>query len=223
MINKSALLILLICSCLYPQNKIYLSMNPGLSLFNSENSMKLIGDKTIDWFPGVSIGYERENVWGYNLYFEYNVTYNKVADVLSFVRTSPDSPVIDSWGADLILSLNNFDIGIKDNLTDNLSYAFGPTVTFASRSFVIDDAPRIPGETLSNNIDDRLESLCLGVNASLNFQVPFSSGTSYPFFYSGLKFRYLHSIWFDARGRNVSNYYQSFLFSQLNLGIGYNF
>jgi hypothetical protein len=85
------------------------------------------------------------------------------------------------------------------------------------------DAPRNPGETLSNNIDDRLVSLCLGVNASLNFHVPFGSGSSYPFFYSSLKFRYLHSLWFDVRGRDVSNYYQSFVFSQLNLGIGYNF
>jgi hypothetical protein len=198
-------------------------VNPGLSLFNSENSMKIIGDKSIVWFPGFSVGYERENVWGYNFYFEYNVTYNKVADVLSFARITPDSPVIDSWGADLILSLNNIDVGIKDDLTDNLSYAFGPTVTFAGRSFVIDNAPRIPGETLSNNIDDRLVSLCLGVNTYFYFQVPFSSGTSYPFFFSSLKFRYLHSVLFDKRGSNVDNYYQSFLFSQLNLGIGYNF
>ena len=224
MINKFILLILLICSGLYSQNRIYLSMNPGISLFNSENSMKLIGDKSIEWFPGMSIGYERDNVWGYNLFCEYNITNKKVEDVIVFARTSPDSPdIIDTYGSNLILSLYNFDFGIKNNLIDNLSYAFGPTVAFASRSFVIDDAPRNPGETLSDNIDDRLVSLCLGVNASLNFHVPFSSESSYPFFYSSLKFRYLHSIWFDARGRNVFNYYQSFLFSQLNLGLGYNF
>ena len=120
-------------------------------------------------------------------------------------------------------SLNNFDFGIKDNIIEDLSYAFGPTVAFVSRSFVIDDAPRKPGETLSNNIDDRLVSLCAGVIASLNLQIPFSTGSNYLFFYSSLKFRYLHSLWFDARGRNMSDYYQSFLFSQLNLGLGYNF
>ena len=223
MINKFILLILLICSGLYSQNRIYLSMNPGVSLSNSENSMKLIGDKSIDWFPGFSIGYERDNVWGYNLFCEYNITYDKV-EVMKFGRTSPDSPdIIDTFSGNLILTLYNFDFGIKDEIIDNLSYAIGPTVSVASRSFVIDDAPRNPEEILSLNIDDRLMSLCLGVNASLNFQVPFSSGNSYPFFYSSLKFRYLHSLWFDARGRDVSNYYQSILFSQLNLGIGYNF
>ena len=224
MINKCILLILLVCSGLYSQNKIYLSMNPGLSLFNSENSMKLIGDKSIDWFPGMSIGYERDNLWGYNLYCEYNITYKKVENVIVWSRTAPDSPdIIDTYGSNLVLSLYNFDFGIKDNIIEDLSYAFGPTVAFASRSFVIDDAPRTPGETLSNNIDDRLVSLCAGINASLNLQIPFSTGSNYLFFYSSLKFRYLHSLWFDARGRNVSDYYQSFLFSQLNLGLGYNF
>jgi hypothetical protein len=199
-------------------------MNPGLSLFNSENSMKLIGDKSIDWFPGMSIGYERDNLWGYNLYCEYNITYKKVEDVIVWSRTAPDSPdIIDTYGSNLVLSLYNFDFGIKDNIIEDLSYAFGPTVAFVSRSFVIDDAPRNPGETLSNNIDDRLVSLCAGVNASLNLQILFSTGSNYLFFYSSLKFRYLHSLWFDARGRNVSDYYQSFLFSQLNLGLGYNF
>jgi hypothetical protein len=223
MINKCVLLILLTCSGLYSQNRIYLTLNPGISLLNSENSMKLIGDKSIVWFPGVSIGYERDNIWGYNLFCEYNITYDKI-EVWKFGRTSPDSPdIIDTFGANLILSLYNFDFGIKDEIVDNLSYAIGPTVSVAGRSFVIDDAPRYTDEKFSFNIDDRLVSLCLGVNASLNFQIPFSSGNSYPFFFSSLKFRYLHSIWFDKRGRNVDNYYQSFLFSQLNLGIGYNF
>ena len=164
MINKCILLILLVCSCLYSQNKIYLSMNPGLSLFNYENSMKLIGDKSIDWFPGLSIGYERDNVWGYNLYCEYNITYKKIEDVIVWSRTAPDSPdIIDTYGSNLVLSLYNFDFGIKDNIIEDLSYAFGPTVAFVSRSFVIDDAPRNTGETLSNNIDDRLVSLCAGV------------------------------------------------------------
>ena len=224
MINKCILVILMICSGLYSQNRIYLSMNPGISLFNSENSMKIIGDKSIVWFPGVSVGYERGGIWGYDLYFEYNVTYDKVADVISFNRTAPDSPdIIASWGADLVLSLNNFDLGIKDYLTNNLSYSIGPSVAIVTRSFVIDDFPYVPGETLSNNIDDRLVSVCTGLNASLNLQLPFTSETRYVFFYSSLKIRYLHSLWFDASGRNVDNYYQSFLFSQLNLGIGYNF
>jgi hypothetical protein len=224
MINKSILIIFLLVSSLYSQNKIYLSVNPGENLYSSENSMKMLEDKKIQWLPGLSIGYERGNIWGYILYFEYNYSYRKIDGVLSWARTGPDSPeIIATFGSDYVLSINNFDIGIKYNLTDNLSCAIGPTIAFVSRSFVIDEFPYIPGETVSNNIDDRLVSVCAGINASLNLQIPFSSGSNYMFLYSSLKFRYLHSLWFDARGRNVDNYYQSFLVSQLNLGLGYNF
>ena len=40
---------------------------------------------------------------------------------------------------------------------------------------------------------EKLVSVCAGVNASLNLEIPFSTGDNYLFFYSSLKFRYIHS------------------------------
>jgi hypothetical protein len=184
--------------------------------------MKIMGDKSIVWFPGVSVGYERENVIGYNLYFEYNFTYDKV-EVIKFAVTNPSSPdIIGYTGVNLNLYLNNIDLGISEKLTENINYTIGPSFAAVYRILVnYQDYPHEVG--IYGDLFDKLSSLCIGANASLNMQIPLTSDTRYFFFYSSLKFRYLHSLWFDAKGRNVSNYYQSFLFSQLNLGIGFNF
>jgi hypothetical protein len=45
----------------------------------------------------------------------------------------------------------------------------------------------------------------------------------YFFFTSKLKIRYTYSIWFDEGIRNLDNYHQEFLATQISVGLGYPF
>jgi hypothetical protein len=186
--------------------------------------MQLTKDKRFRWLPGLSLAYERENVMGYRLHIEYNLTYRRLDNVLQFTRTGPLSPeIIGYTGADLVLSLNNIDVAITKEIDDWASYTVGPTFSLVYRSFIMED-PFAPSEGgTSIMIDDRLASLCLGLNASLNAEVPFSDAQEYLFFFASLKVRYIHSVWFDDRGRKLDNYYQSFLYSQIHIGLGFHY
>lgn len=222
--KKYILIIFLVISSLHSQSRIIFSLNPGESIYNSENSMKLMSDKKINWLPGLSMAYERENVFGYFLHVEYNLIYRKIDNVIQFTRTSPGPGYfIEYYGADFILSIHSIDIAVNNKINDWASFSIGPTISLVYRSFVVDDMPGLGEQSAPQNLDDRLASLCLGLNGSISAEVPFSNGNEYVFFFTGLKLRYIHSIWFDDRGRNVGNYYQSFLFSQVNIGLGYRY
>lgn len=207
-------LLLYLCSPLYAQNKILISYNPGMSLHNSENSTKIIGDKHIAWFPGISLAYATENLWGLNVLLEYNYSSKRIYDVQTLATTS---------SADLILTCNNFDVAVYYKANEWLSFAAGPTMSLVNRTIVIDNLLASGLENVEKSFEDRLVSFCLGVNGSVSIEVPLQTAAQYVFFFSNVKLRYLHSVWFDDRGRNLSNYYQSFLFGQLNIGLGYNF
>ena len=217
------LFLLLFCLPLSAQKKIYISYNPGISLFNSENSKKTTGDKHIRWFPGISLACAVENLWGLNVSLGYDYSSKRIYDVQAFARTGPTGPEIIGYSnADLILACHNFDISLYDKANDWLSFGAGPTLSFVNRSIVIDDLPSSGFENTDRSFEDRLLSLCLGFNYSVNIEVPLETGTQHFFFFSALKLRYLHSVWFDDRGRNLDNYHQSLLFGQLCIGLGYN-
>ncbi len=222
--KKYILTILLIYSSSYSQTRFMYSINPGLSIDNSENDMDLTKEKKFRWLPGMSLAYERENVLGYCLHLEYNLTYWKLDNVIEFARTGPAGPeIIDYYGADLILAINNIDVAIRKDVNDWASYTLGPTFSLVYRSFVMEDPFASAQEGTSLGIDDRLASLCLGINASLNAEVPFSNAEEYWFFFTSLKARFIHSIWFDDRGRKLDNYYQSFFYSQIHIGLGFRY
>lgn len=216
-------LLLSLCIPLSAQNKIFVSYNPGASLYNSENSTKTIGDKHIDWFPGFSVAFATENLSALNLFFEYNCTYRRIEEVQKFAITDMSPEIVNYTYADLMFLFHNVDLDVYYKANQWLSIYIGPTISWVNRTYVIDDLPASPVENIDKTFEDRLASLCLGANASVSVEIPLQNDVRYIFFFSNLKYRYLHSVWFDDRGRDLSNYHQKFLFSQLNIGLGYNF
>jgi len=223
MIKKILFVVVLFSLYLNAQNKIMVSVNPGYYLNNSENSMHITDDHKVGWAPGVSVAYEKENVFGLDVRLEYNFVYSGITGVMTFIRTGPDSPEpIGTSNANYFLTSHNYDLSIIYKLEDYFSVSAGPSFAIFNRTFEYDD---VLFSEINNapNLYDKLVSYCIGINGGLNYELPLSAGKNYYFFYSELKLRYLHSIMFDSRGRNTSNYYQSFLTAQLNLGVGYNF
>lgn len=222
MMQKTIFLALFVLTPLTAQNKFSVSFNPGTSLENSEETMKIIGDKKVGWSPGISVAYDRSDVLGLDLHLEYNFTWSKVDSVLIFIRSSSLGPnILDSYSADLFLSSHNLDIAADFEISEGFSLAIGPTISLTGRTIemVVPATEQEPVRTFK----DRLASLGLGFNSSVNMEIPFEESPEYGFFFVSLKVRYVHSIWFDKRGRNVDDYYQSFIVGQANIGFGYSF
>lgn len=222
MMKKILMMIFILSAGMMGQSKLMLSFNPGMSLYNSENSMLTIGDKSIGWFPGISLRYEKNNVSGLSYQIEYCFAYSKTTDVLDFPETNiGNGTILYTLGADLTLTEHNIDADLVYHIAEALSVSGGPTVALVYRSLEVDN---IPTQTnLQKSLDDRLASLCLGVNCSINVELPLDDNPQYLFLFSSINARYLHSVYFDKRGRDLDDYYQSFLSGQVNIGLGYCF
>jgi hypothetical protein len=211
---KKILALIFIAVCpLMAQNSVSVSYTPAYSLYNSENGTKTIGPKHVGWIQGLSVGYENDNIWeGFNLDVEYNYLHYRANGVQTFIVTDESDESVGSFGADLHLNWHSVDIDANRKFADWFSVSVGPSVSYVGRGIQIDDA-----------MNDRLQSLCFGGNGSLNADIPLQEGDEYLFLFAHAKVRYLHSIWFDARGRKLEDYHQSFLQGQINVGVGYRF
>ena len=217
------LILLLLPVVLHAQDRVFLSLNPGVSLSNSENSMKVVGDKQIHWMPGVGLAYETPLPWNFDLNIEYNYIYARVNAVTMNHVVTPENVPIADLPEDLVLTYHNFDINAVFGRTRSLRSSVGPTVAYVGRSIQMHLLNPSAQEPLSSTFEDRLQSLCLGANISVNFDFPLEDAGSGFFIFTHFKFRYLHSVWFDDRGRKLDNYFQEFLTAQVNLGAGYSF
>jgi hypothetical protein len=203
----------------YSQNKINLNGGTGYYLLNSENSNSIVGSKQFKWFFHFGFTYQRENLLGYNLLFEYSFQQMLKDDAIIFVRTAEGSPEpIGSFGMDLTLINHNFDFDIVENIDHNFNYGFGPSFVITNRIVETKD-PTIG----SLNLYDKLASSGIGVNGLLEVTLPFDQSENYFFFNSKIKLRYTHSVWFDKGLRKLDDYSQDFFTSEIEAGIGYAF
>lgn len=204
------------------QDRVLFTLNPGASLYNSENSMKTIGDKSVGWFPGLSIGYQTERLLGLNLRCEYEYAHSRVRDALEFTVTSPSGlEPLATFPAHLLLSTHSIDLEALYGLNMWLGVAFGPSFAFVTRTLQIVGIPNGESRPGTRDFEDRLASFCVGLNGSFTMGFPAKPEAGTVFFVSSVRLRYLHSLFFDKRGRPLDNYYQSFLNGQMQLGIGY--
>ena len=121
---------------------------------------------------------------------------------------------------DVSLSFNNLDISINGNFGSIFSFGFGPSLTLVNRSIIVENADIDHADFV-----DRLASFNIGVIGLIDMRIPFSKSADYWYFYSGLKFRYLHGLFFlyDKGLRDLDDYEQNFVTANLTIGIGYNF
>jgi hypothetical protein len=196
------------------QHQINISPVIGLYLYNSENSLPVMGDENYLLNYGFEIGYRNKNLFGHILQFDYSYIYSEIDNVLKFVRTGEGSPdPIGVFYSYVSSSLNTLDISVNDKLGDIFSYGFGPSFSIVNRSIIIEYSDFV----------DRLASFNIGIIGLIDMRIPFSKSADYWYFFSGLKFRYLHGFFYDKGLRDLSDYNQNFVTVNLAIGIGYNF
>jgi len=205
-------------SFIYSQNKVNLNFGYGIYLSNSENSTKIMGEESFRSYLFYGITYQREDLLGLNLMFEYSYHQITKEDALTFVITGPNDPYpIGTVGMPVSLISHTFDFNYVGNISQYFSYGIGPSFIIANR--IID----LEGVFSNSGLYDKLASSGLGLNGFLEFSIPFTESENYFFFTSKLKLRYTYSIWFDEGIRNLDNYHQEFLTTQISIGVGYSF
>jgi hypothetical protein len=196
------------------QNQITVSPVIGLYLYNSENSLPVMGDENYLLNYGFEISYRNKNLFGWIVQVDYSYLYSGIYDVLTFVKTNEGGPdPTRLYHSDVSLSLNNLDISLIGNLGNTFSFGFGPSFSIINRSITVEYYDFV----------DRLASFNIGVIGLIDIRIPLSTNSNYWYFYTGLKFRYLHGFYYDEGLRDLEDYNQNFVTANLALGIGYNF
>jgi len=203
------LFILIVSAKVKPQNKINVNIGGGYYLINSENSLQMMGNDKYNFFLLYDLSYQNSYIFGYNLMFEYSYQKIEKKNIIQFVSTS-ETGQYSFWGNASLIS-HNFDLDYVGKISRYFSYGAGPSFIIVNRIFSM------------QYLYDKLASSGLGLNGFIDFSIPLNNGKNYLFFSSKLKFRYTHSIWYDKGIRNLDNYYQDFLTTQILAGVGYAF
>ncbi len=187
----------------------------GLYAVNSEDALPFLQDHKFIGGYGIDASIGRQTLKGCGLGLDVEYFRSNASGPLVFNVTLGGGPnTVNSFNGKVSLDQFSADLGPRFQLTRWLQAGLGPSLAIESRSVDIPYA----------GIADRLNSYCLGLHAIAAATVPLSRGDSNGFFwYYTLKLRYLHSLFFDARGRDLSGYSQSFLVASLGAGIGYSF
>lgn len=213
-ISLIAALLFISNSLAFSQNKISLNIGYGYYISNSENSLKIMENHKYKFFALYDLSYERDNLFGYDLMFEYSYQNIAKENAIKFVRSSDASPNPAGyiWG-NIALVTHNLDFDYISNISNYFSFGIGPSFIIVNR--IIDAENKM--------LYDKLASSGLGLNGFVQLNIPFSKRKNNIFFSSKLKFRYTHSIWFDKGIRNLDSYNQEFFTTQILAGLGYAF
>ena len=163
---------------------------------------------------GFELSYGNKDIFGYDIQLDYSYIYSGFDNYLEWVRTGESDPTPIGYSySDISLSLNNFDLSLKNEIDEYFSYGFGPSFSFVNRTYTYDFVDFV----------DRLASFAIGINASIDFKYPLNESEQYLFLFSSVKYRYLFGLLYDKGLRDLSNYDQHFITGNFSVGIGYNF
>lgn len=204
----------LLTSISFSQHQITLKPTIGGYIYNSENSLKIMGNENYLLNYGFEVSYENKDLFGYDIQVDYSYMYSDKNKVLEFYVYDP-SPDGNSFFfySDISLALHTFDISLRNQLNKYFSLGFGPSFSFVNRSYIVE----------YSDFEDRLASFAVGISGSIDVKLPLDENTNYWYVYSGIKFRYLYGLLYDEGLRDLSNYNQHFVTGNFSIGLGYSF
>lgn len=186
----------------------------GLYVFNSENRLPITSDGKFIAGYGANLSISRSFVGPYDMALDIQYFRSNADGPLAFNYSLAGAQTVSAYDGRLMLDQFSADVGLTRRVTASLMAGIGPSLAIVSRSV------KVPYKEL----DDRLNSYCAGMSAVAGMTEPLGrSGQSRLYGYYTIKVRYLHSIFFDARGRALGNYSQDFLTASISIGVGYTF
>ena len=200
------------------QDKLTFDLGAGYFLRNSENGLNIMYDKNYKEYYIAGLAWQVNNVSGYNMLFEYNFQYIRKNNITKLQSTDAEGNVFDTFPLDVALINHFLDIDFYDPYTENISFAWGPSLVLTHRIIEISDLPKVT-EISKDSFYDRLASFGLGINGLVEYKISVDTDMS---FISKLKLRYSHSLLFDEGLRKLDDYNQEFFTAQLTIGVQFS-
>lgn len=205
-----AFILLTVISNTLAQNQIKITPTLGIFVYNSENPLKITEDNNYLLNYGFEVSYINQNLFNHEIQFDYSYIFSGVDGALEFVRTSGMD--IGTSYVDASLSFHTIDVLLKNRLSDNLFYGIGPSFSIVNKSIFYD----------KENFEDRLSSFNIGLSGTIDMTTPLNDSSTNWYFYGGIKLRYLYGLFYDEKGRDLSNYSQHFITLNLLIGLIYS-
>lgn len=206
----NGLVILFFIASTFAQNQIRLSPSGGIFIYNSENPLKITDDGNFLLNYGMELSYLNHTLFNHKIQLDYSFIYAANNGALEFVRTSGFD--IGRSYVDASLSFHTVDILLKNELSEKLFYGIGPSFSIVNRNIFYD----------KENFEDRLASFNIGLTGTIDMITPISDSSTNWYFYYGIKLRYLYGLFYDEKGRDLSNYSQHFLTLNILIGLSYS-
>ena len=209
-IIKIAFIIVILFSNSIAQNQIKLSPSVGIFIYNSENPFKITDNHNFLLNYGFEVSYINRTLFNYNIQLDYSYIYASANGALEFVRTSGFD--IGTSYVDASLSFHTLDVLLENELSEKIFYGIGPSFSIVNKYIFYD----------KESFEDRLASFNIGLSATIDMITPLSDSSTNWYFYGGIKLRYLYGLFYDEKGRDLSNYNQHFLTLNLLIGLSYS-
>ncbi|MCF8243231.1 MAG: hypothetical protein K9J16_17780 [Melioribacteraceae bacterium] len=180
-----------------------------------------MADQEFSSYLSYGVSYQKENIFGVSLLLNYSYHQIKKENVfnLVYIRDHGDPPP-NIFIGDISHISHNIDLDYIDNFSNYFSFGIGVSLVINNR--ILNVEKFVEGKQ-SRVLNDKLASSGIGANGNLKFFLPLNKGEKYFYLTSLLKLRYTHSIWFDEDIRELDNYKQEYITSNLSIGIGYSF
>jgi hypothetical protein len=195
------------------QQRLTARFSYGYYLHNTENDSRITMDDNFDWLTGVNFGYG--HFLSPALLIDIQLTYKEGAaeEAMSFAMTSPSGPEITGYFyASDRLREYAVEVSLCYRFNDLVEVRAGPSGGMVDRIIRIDHF----------DFTDRLSAGALGGHAGANLLIPLGEQRGF-ILIAGLEFRYMHSIFFDARGRKLDDYSLEFFTVNLTAGMAFEF
>lgn len=208
--------ILSFVSVVFSQDNIIIHPGLGYFIFHSENNLDVTDDDNLDFTfnAGLSVSFTLNA--NYNLLLETEYIHSVPSKVL-------ESEIVDENGLEngktyFELSQNSFtfDVSMLYPISSRLKYGIGPSFGLLNRRL----EQKLSIDELK--LTDELFSIGVGAVFYLQHKIRFNKYSKL-FLQTKIKSRYLYSIWFDAKNRDLDNYSLHYLNIAGYIGIGYQF
>jgi hypothetical protein len=187
----------------------------GYFLHHSENSLPITENNKFVFHYGANIGLVTALTSEYNILVDIGYFQADVDRLFDFNFSTLSNPnIITTQSAKLIQRSFPVDFSISPNSASVLNYALGISFVYTNREM------NLPYKYQDDPFVDKFNSFGIGVNLILRATYPLFGSDKFKLLCSS-KFRYIHSILYESKGRDLSGYELNYFQTIISLGIEY--
>lgn len=195
---------------IYAQSVVSISPNFGYFIFHSDNRLRVTEESNF----GVNYGFSATLRHRFFAEHDLQITLGYFRAVARDTKKVP-TPGGYSY-ASLAQSSVPLDISYLITVTPVLSVGLGLSAVFTNRAMTLESQRILP------TFEDRFNLIGIGPNGVVTFAIPLSEESTFQIV-SETKVRYISSVWFGNKGRDLGSYNLKYLQWAVSIGVGWTF